>query len=126
MYWITPVTQFEIKDIGVEFVIKNNSSTRDNDMKIKLNENASGFFLVSSKAYSQSLETTNMDCIAKIVKGSIPSTVFAKSSILDAWLGSEYPPDYPKIFSVIISGCCHFESSKYLSNLSSILLIKIL
>ena len=31
-----------------------------------------------------------MDLLAKIVKGSQPLTVFAKSSILDVWMASEY------------------------------------
>ena len=33
---------------------------------------------------------SNMELLAKIVNGWKPFTVFAKSSILDVWLGSEY------------------------------------
>ena len=44
-----------------------------------------------------------MKCFEKIVNGIIQSTIFAKSSILDVSLGSEYVSDYPDVFSIIIN-----------------------
>ena len=48
---------------------------------------------------------------------------FAKSSILDVSLGSEYVSDYPEAFPIIINGGFHFESFRNFSNLFSILLV---
>ena len=51
-------------------------------------ENASWLPLVS-EAYSQSSKTSKMKLFAKIVNSWKPSTIFAKSSILDVWRGPE-------------------------------------
>ena len=44
-------------------------------------------FLMTSEAYSEPIQTSKMALSVKIAKGII---VFARSSILDVWLGSEY------------------------------------
>ena len=43
-----------------------------------------------SEAHSESSRTSKMDLFAKIVNGVQPLTIFAKRSILDVQLGSEY------------------------------------
>ena len=48
---------------------------------------------------------------------------FAKSSILDVSLGSEYVSDYSEGFSIIINRGFHSESFRNFSNLFSILLV---
>ena len=50
------------------------------------------FFILSqmSEAYSESCQKSKMELFVKIVNGLKPLTVFKKSSILDAWQGSEY------------------------------------
>ena len=58
-----------------------------------------------------------MVSFAKKVNDWMLLTIFGKSSILDAWMGSEYISDYQGVLSVIIiNWYCHFESSKNLSN----------
>ena len=72
----------------------------------------------------QICETPNIRCFAKIANGSIQSTIFAKSSILDVSLGSEYVSVYLGDFFVInINGGFYFESFRIFSNLISILLM---
>ena len=39
--------------------------------------------------YSEPSQTSKMELFAKLVKGFLPLTVFAKSYILDIWLGFE-------------------------------------
>ena len=39
---------------------------------------------------SEPSQTSNMDLFAKIINGWKTLTIFAKRSILDIWLGSEY------------------------------------
>ena len=63
-----------------------------------------------------------MKCFAKIVIGSIQSTIFEESSTLNVSLGSEYVFDYPEAFSIIINWRFRFESFMNVSNLISILL----
>ena len=48
-------------------------------------------------------------------------TIFAKSSILDVLLGSEYVSNYLGVFSITMNWGYHFEHSKNRSNLMSIL-----
>ena len=48
---------------------------------------------MSSEAHSEPNQTSNMDLFAKIVFGWKALTIFAKNSIQDIWLGSEYAPD---------------------------------
>ena len=43
-----------------------------------------------SEAYSEPCLRSKMELFAKIVNSFQPVTIFAKSSILDIWLGSEY------------------------------------
>ena len=43
-----------------------------------------------SKAYSVHRQISQMEFYARIVNGFQPLTIFAKSSIEDVWLGSEY------------------------------------
>ena len=52
---------------------------------IKLNE-----FLLSTEVHSEASQTSKMELFAKSVTSFQPLTVFAKYSILDVWLGSEY------------------------------------
>ena len=49
------------------------------------------------------------------------ATIFAKTSILDVLLCSEYISDYLGVSSIITKWTCHFESSKNPSNLTSII-----
>ena len=86
----------------------------------KINDNAPSFSLVLPEVHL-TCEAPNMECFAKIVHGWIQSTIFAISSILDVLLGSEYVSDYLGVFYIIMNWSCHFESSKNLSNLMSIL-----
>ena len=65
----------------------------------------------------------NMKCFPKIVNSWIQSTIFAKSSILDISLGSEYVSDYPEALSIVINWGFYFESFRNFSNLFSILLV---
>ena len=46
--------------------------------------------LLASEANSESCQTSKMELFAKIVKNEKPFTIFAKTSILDVWQGSEY------------------------------------
>ena len=62
-----------------------------------------------------------MKCFVKIVNGWIQATIFAKRSILDVLLCSEYISDYLGVSSIITKWTCHFESSKNPSNLTSII-----
>ena len=39
--------------------------------------------------YSEPCQTSKMELFLKIINGRKPLTIFAKSSILDVWLGSE-------------------------------------
>ena len=84
------------------------------------NDNAPIFLLDLPEAYLP-CETPNMECFAKIVNGWVQSTIFAKSFILNLLLGSEYVSDYLGVFSIIMNWGCHFESSKNLSNVMSVL-----
>ena len=42
------------------------------------------------EAYSELSRISKMDLFMKIIHGWEPFTIFAKTSILDVWLGSEY------------------------------------
>ena len=58
-----------------------------------------------SEAYSEPSWTSKMDLFAKIVNGWTPLTIFAKRSILDVRLGSEYAsdphlPSFPDFFKI--------------------------
>ena len=46
--------------------------------------------IFGSKAYLELSQTSKMEFFAKIVHGFQPLIIFAKSCILDVWLGSEY------------------------------------
>ena len=87
----------------------------------EINGVAANLYLVLSEAYSEHIHASKIERFAKIDKGWIPLTVFTKCSVLDAWLGSEYVSDYSVVFFIIIIWGCHFESSKNVSNLMSIL-----
>ena len=50
------------------------------------------------------------------------STIFSETSIADVSLGSEYGPDYPEAFSIIINSGFQFGSFMNSSNLIRILL----
>ena len=80
---------------------------------------APSFYLVLSEEYSKPTQTSKKERLAKLVDGWIPLTVFAKSFLLDVWLGSEYVSHYPGTFSIIVNWNYHFESSKHLSNVIS-------
>ena len=69
-----------------------------------MNNNAAGFCLVLSEAYSKSCETANMKGSAKGVNSWMQSVIFVKVFILDALLGSECVSDYPEAFSISIKG----------------------
>ena len=45
--------------------------------------------LLSAEVYSESSQTSKMESFAKIIDFFHPLTIFAKSYILDMWLGSE-------------------------------------
>ena len=54
--------------------------------------------------YSEPCQTSKMELFAKIVKRHL-ATIFAKSSVLDVWHGSEYAsvlPSEDRIIRVII------------------------
>ena len=76
-----------------------------------------GFYLPSLEAYSEPSHTSKMERFSEIVNDWIPLTV-AKNFLLDVWRGFNYSGFY----SIIINWGCHFESSKNLSNVISILL----
>ena len=59
-------------------------------MQLNLNISGKKFQKIFQKAYSEQSQTTYKKFFQKIVNGFQPSTVFAKSSVLDAWLGSWY------------------------------------
>ena len=48
------------------------------------------FVTQKNKAYSETYQTPKMELFVKIVDGWRPIAIFAKSSIWDAWQGSEY------------------------------------
>ena len=48
------------------------------------------FWLLNSKAYSEPSHKSKMGLFSNVVNGWKPLTIFAKSSLVDAWLGSEY------------------------------------
>ena len=50
--------------------------------------------LLASEATSESCQTFMMEIFVKIVKNEKPFTIFAKSSILDVWQGSEYTSEF--------------------------------
>ena len=64
----------------------------------EINDNAPSFCLVLSEAHLP-CETPNIACFAKLANGWIQSTTFAKSSILDVWLGSKYVSE-PDVSSI--------------------------
>ena len=86
----------------------------------EINGIAPSFYLALSEAYSESSRTSKM---GRFLKNSqrLNTVVFEKISVLDVWLGSEYVSDYPGFFPISINGGCHFESSKNISNVVSIL-----
>ena len=43
----------------------------------------------AEEAHSEFSQTSEIELLAKIIKHLKPSTIFAKSSILEVWLGSE-------------------------------------
>ena len=140
MHSTTLVNQCEIKDTCIEFAISN-VSPYGNNVKIKLNLKVEEicrdcspdflwikwqrtkffFFLFFLPEAYLTCETPNMECFAKIVNSWMQSTIFVKSSILDALLGSEYISNCLGVFFIIMNWGCHFESSKNVSNLMSIL-----
>ena len=67
-----------------------------------MNNNAPSFSLDLPEAHLP-CETPNMEYFAKIVNDRIHSTKFAKASILDILLGSEYVSDYLVNFSIILN-----------------------
>ena len=46
--------------------------------------------IINTKVHSKPCQTAEMELFAKIVKNEKPFTIFAKTSILDVWQGSEY------------------------------------
>ena len=64
---------------------------------------ASSFCLVLSEAHLQPCETLYMERFGQIVNGWIQSIKFAKSSILDVWISSEYMSDYIGPFTIVIN-----------------------
>ena len=49
-----------------------------------------GFKLTYSEAQSELSQTSQMKFFANVINGRNPLIIFAKSSILDVWLGSKY------------------------------------
>ena len=90
-------------------------------MPCEINGVAENLYSVLSEAYSEHIHASKIERFAKIDKGWIALTAFTKRSVLDVWLGSEYVSDYSGVFFIIIIWGCHFESSKNVSNLMSIL-----
>ena len=109
-----------IYDVNIKLNLKVQKICRDCSPDFLWNDNAPIFSLDLPEAYLP-FETPNIECFAKIVSGWIQSTIFAKSFILDLLLGSEYVSDYVGGFSIIMNWGCHFECSKNLSNVMSIL-----
>ena len=48
------------------------------------------FWLLNSKAYSEPSHKSKMELFSNVVNDWKPLTIFAKNSLADAWLGSEY------------------------------------
>ena len=89
-------------------------------LRYEINNNAVSFSLDLREAHLP-FETPSMASFAKIVNGWIYSNKFAKGSILDVLLGSEYVFGYLGFFSIIMNLGCPFESSKNLFNFMSVL-----
>ena len=82
--------------------------------KWQCNRFLTGFIRSIFKHMSNTCQTF----FAKIVSGWMESTIFAKKSISDIWLGSEFVSDNPGFFSAIITiWGYHFEIYNNLSNL---------
>ena len=58
------------------------------------------YFSKHAKEYSKPNQTSKMEFFAKINNGFHPLTIFTKNSILDVWLGSEYPSAWTTKLSI--------------------------
>ena len=122
---------------SIEFAI-NNVLSQGNNVKTKFNlkvkeicrdwspnflwnkRQPTSFCSDFSEAHIKPCETLNMKCFAEIANGWIQSTI-CKEIHLRSLNGSEYVSDYLRGFSIITNSSCHFESSRNLYNLISIL-----
>ena len=55
-------------------------------------------WLPIAEAYAEPCKTSKMEFSAKIVNGIQPLTIFAKSSVLEVWQGSEYDSELEVIY----------------------------
>ena len=65
------------------------------NMLIKFSKQIGNSFakIINTKENTKSCLTSKMKLFPKIVKSEKPFTIFAKTSILDVWQGSEYAPE---------------------------------
>ena len=63
--------------------------------------NNNSHYRCCSESYSEPIQTSKMELFGKIVNGFSPLTIFAKSYILDVWLGSENASavDFDQVFA---------------------------
>ena len=66
--------------------------------------------ILSTEAHSEACQTCKVELFAKLVTGFQPLNVFAKCSILDVWLSSEYTCE-------IIYAICMIKSLQTISNI---------
>ena len=66
--------------------------------------------ILSTEAHSEACQTCKVELFAKLVTGFQPLNVFAKCSILDVWLSSEYACE-------IIYAICMIKSLQTISNI---------
>ena len=59
--------------------------------------------LVLSDTYSEPSHASKIENFTKIVHSWIPLTIFAKTFVLEIWLGYEFVSDYPGFFSFVIN-----------------------
>ena len=69
----------------------------------EINGIAPRFCLVLSDTYSEPNHVSKIKHFTKIVHSWIPLTIFAKTFVLEIWLGYEFVSDYPGFFSFVIN-----------------------
>ena len=100
--WIWPFTILYLFDTWWNMLIKFSKQIRNSSAKIDTKVSSKPrqtsemelFLQVASEATSESCQTFMMEIFVKIVKNEKPFTIFAKSSILDVWQGSEYTSEF--------------------------------
>ena len=77
--------------VVTNFYIQKNNHSRCFVLKIRYSEKC--LKIPGTEAYSEPSQTSEMELFAEIDNSIRPLTIFAKSSILNIWLGSEYAFD---------------------------------